>query len=369
LAVCVSSCLENEEEITVRPDGSVSVRMSAHGKPDDLADGYPISLDAPWIGDSETTATWLRDVGRDTGSARVRENLRQLAPGSNELTTDDDVVVAVRADFRSASDMPRWMAPDSEPYRTAYLERSTDLHVETKSGRRVYTFERVFRGRSFDRFSLWERLKQRMPAELQAKMDQLDQDDSLELTLQERDRLIDILTTTLTDTAMAHADSALLSVYTAGDASLDPRAVQRVLDSARESLATVVGREAIAPIVATFLAAAKANSKGDEAFVALAQLESRSRESVRSSLDAALARDGVPLPTRNAIRGQLEWTFTALDHTSDLGDESFEVTVHMPGIVVGGNFDEREDATVRWSFEGEGLNDRDRVLRVVSVVD
>jgi hypothetical protein len=145
--------------------------------------------------------------------------------------------------------------------------------------------------------------------------------------------------------------------------------VQRVLDSARESLATVVGRETIAPIVATFLAATKAHSNDDEAFVALAQLESRSRDSVRSSLDTALASDGVPLPTRNAIRGQLEWTFTALDHTTDLGDESFEVTVHMPGIVVGGNFDEREDATVKWSFEGEGLNDRDRVLRVVSVVD
>src|SRR6185295_10529372 len=100
----------------------------------------------------------------------------------------------------------------------------------------------------------------------------------------------------------------------------------------------VIRRDRIATLVDMFLAQREDRVKGDE----VERLESDSRGSLRSSLDAALAKENVPLPTRNAIRGQLEWSFTAFDHTTDLGDESFKLIVHMPGIVVGGNFDERD---------------------------
>lgn len=370
LAVCASSCLENEEEITVREDGSVSVRMSAKGKPEDLADGYPIPLDSPWIGDSDATSMWVRAVGGDTGSAGVRESLGRLAAGSSKINPDEDFTLAVRADFSSVNDIPRWIAPQAEPYRTAYLERSADLRVETKSGRRVYSFERIFHARNFDRFSFWKSVELRIPKELKEKLDRIDHDDSVELTPKERDQLIDVMTATLIDTSIPYAESSLLSVFTAGDASLDPRSVERVLQSVREALSDVVRRERMAAIVDKVLSESTSDGANDETFVHdVERLESESRDTLRASLDAALTRDGVPLATRNAIRGQLEWKFTAFDHTTDLGDEGFTVTVHMPGIVVGGNFDERNGASVVWNFDGEGLNDRDRVLRVVSVLD
>lgn len=342
-ALCLAACLENEEDITVHPNGSVSVRMSSKGKPDDLADGYPIPLAAPWIADSEDTEAWI----------------------GGRVSSSDDLTLAVHADFRSVDELPQWIAPPSEPYRTAYLARSTDLRIDTKSGRRVYTFERVFHAREFERFDMWGAVEHRLPKALNEKLKQIGEDDSVQMTADERAELIDAATMTFIDKSIPHAENALLAVYTAGDASVDPRAVDRAIEDVRISLSGVVVRDRIAKLVDMFLAKRADDAKNDE----IKQLESQLRESLRTSLDVTLAKNGVPLPTRNAVRGQLEWSFTAFDHTTDLGDESFKLIVHMPGIVVGGNFDERDGTSVSWKFDGEGLHDRDRVLRVVSVAD
>jgi hypothetical protein len=69
------------------------------------------------------------------------------------------------------------------------------------------------------------------------------------------------------------------------------------------------------------------------------------------------------------MRGELEWLFTAHDHTDDLGDDTFHLRVRMPGTIVGGDYDAVEDGVAAWEFEGSTLRDRDRVLRVVSVVE
>ena len=69
------------------------------------------------------------------------------------------------------------------------------------------------------------------------------------------------------------------------------------------------------------------------------------------------------------MRGELEWLFTAYDHTTDIGDESFQVVVHMPGTIVAGNCDEVGGGTATWKLGGEMLRENDRVLRVVSVVE
>ena len=47
LALTLCACLENDEEITVRPDGSVAVFVSAKGSTEDLADGYSTDLPPP----------------------------------------------------------------------------------------------------------------------------------------------------------------------------------------------------------------------------------------------------------------------------------------------------------------------------------
>ena len=41
----------------------------------------------------------------------------------------------------------------------------------------------------------------------------------------------------------------------------------------------------------------------------------------------------------------------------------------MPGVIVGGNFDRREEGRVVWEFKGEDLHDRSMILEVLSVVE
>jgi hypothetical protein len=90
---------------------------------------------------------------------------------------------------------------------------------------------------------------------------------------------------------------------------------------------------------------------------------------LRASLASALATRNVPLGIQNAIRSELEWHLAAYDATVDLADESFKVTVHMPGIIVGGNCAQFGESDAFWEFKGTDLQDRERVLRAVSIVE
>lgn len=58
-ALLLPACRETEEEITVRPDGSLHVELQAKGNVEDLADGYPIPLGGPWEARNDETRAWL----------------------------------------------------------------------------------------------------------------------------------------------------------------------------------------------------------------------------------------------------------------------------------------------------------------------
>jgi hypothetical protein len=363
LALGLAGCLENDEEITVRPDGSVSVEIAAKGKMKDLSDGYPVPLDGPWSPQTDATREWLRLVGPDTGSAPVRANAEALGGRSALLPADQDVELRVRAEFASVRDLPRFFAPASEAFRSAYLERASELRVEKKGARTVYTFERTYRGRAFERFDTESRMKKVVPKKLFAK---LEKDEPLGDG--EREQVAAAAVDAMRGVSVDTAGEALGSIYVQGDASLPIADAAKILDAVRGEIERVVTRERIDRILAgAFPVAGQAKSEDSEREIA--SLERDVREALRSSFERAIAVAGVAGPARNALRGELEWLFTAHDHTGDLGDDSFQVVVHLPGTIVGGNADEAGGGTATWKFDGEGLRDRDRVLRAVSVVE
>lgn len=151
--------------------------------------------------------------------------------------------------------------------------------------------------------------------------------------------------------------------------ALDAAAVGLVRAGLERALAERITSERIRRILELVLLRPQAKEDVDEGERRLAELDLEVRETVRSELGKGLAARGLAVEAQNAIRAQLEWLLAAYDHTQDLGDERFVVLVRMPGAVVGGNFDSREGDAVRWSFEGDSLRDRPRVLRVVSVVE
>jgi hypothetical protein len=55
--------------------------------------------------------------------------------------------------------------------------------------------------------------------------------------------------------------------------------------------------------------------------------------------------------------------------TSDLGDDAFEITVVLPGTIVGSNADSTEGNRATWKFSGQRFRDRDVELMATSRLD
>src|SRR6185295_983493 len=156
-----------------------------------------------------------------------------------------EIELRTRAEFRGVRDLPAYFAPASDPYRTAYLERSSDLRVERRGGRTVYTFERVYSGRPFERQDVLARLRTALPKELFEKVEK-----DRELGDVERASLATAAVDAMRAVASSYADDAGLSIYTHGDASLSIAALQRIRASVAGAIARVVTRDRLDRIVA-----------------------------------------------------------------------------------------------------------------------
>jgi hypothetical protein len=364
-AALLSGCVENDEDIVVRPDGSLDVSMAAKGSPEDLTDGYPLPLEGPWRALDERTLSWIAAVGPDTGSAQSRERVRSGAWTEHEEGSQD-TRLAVGAHFASAADLPRFVAPLREPYRTACLERQTSVAIEHKGAHDIYTFEREFGARRWSDWQVFDAVEDELSEDTRQHFshnESLADDEWREVARIVRERY--------RSSAASFARDALSSVYTQGDATLQTGAL-------RDALAAV-DREVIARVDEHRLRAMydAARAEGSDGLPPELNPDLLVRDTLRRALADALAASGATVATRNSVLARLEWDFTAFDQTGDIGDESFKVTVCMPGLAVDGNFDSSEPAVVdgvactkvEWSFKGEALRDRATSLRVVSIVE
>jgi hypothetical protein len=361
--IALSACLENEEELEIRPDGSVLVTLSAQGDVDDLTDGYPVPLGPGWRALSSDAERWLRELGPEMGGELVRARAGELDWGEEDNKAEARLVV--ERSFASVDELPRFFAPESDPYRTAQLERDTSLGIRDLGARRVFVFERVYRGFDYERFDVSRRLE--LPEEIEHKLSEQEP-----LTPAERTQVAEQAGAAYEAVAVEFARDALLGIYTGGDASLAPRAVAGIQEDVRRAARATVNPERIALLLALIErhgGGQQDEESGAEVEQALEQLEVDWRGSIRSALSSGLDANGVPRPARNATLFALEWQFTAFDHWADLGDEKFSLRVTLPGTLVGGNFESSEGSSARWEFEAGELHGRDLVLRAVSVLE
>src|SRR5262249_25517787 len=114
------------------------------------------------------------------------------------------------------------------------------------------------------------------------------------------------------------AGDALTSVYTQGDASLSSPGAARVRAAARAAVEGDVTEDSGAHLAAGVCPPA-GRPKDEHADAEVDRLQKEVREAVRASFARALDAESISPATRNAMRGELEWLFTARDHTDDLG--------------------------------------------------
>ena len=384
LAVCLalllplgtSSCLENEEVIRVRADGSVDVRVRAKGDLPDLLDGHPLSLGGPWRPASRDAERFLQLFGPATGGRAAQQRLPASAPiwadGDKEQLKGE---LIAEAHFARVEDWPVHFAPAGEPYADALPARRSQLEIRRQGARTVYVFERRFEGRQRARLGFFQGVEEL--AESDRPLWQLIEARA-ELNSAQWKHLNAIARRSAVRAAEGHVRAALATLYVEGDASLDPADLPQVLSRVEERVTAIASPSRLRKLYEWLKVAEDVEEKrwigliegkGDSQRTnAMARLLEDLREGVRESLDAALTEAGMGQPARNAIAYALEWGFAADDAISDLGDERFEVRLQLPGTLVGGNF-ERTDAEgmAFWKFDGEQLQEGDVVLRAVSV--
>lgn len=356
--LALAACLENEETIDVAPDGSVTVELRSKGDVSDLADGYPLPLDAPWEPLTDATRQWLRVLGADTGSASVRASLDERGWSFSD---PNETELAVRRTFASVEDLPRWFAPPGDPYRDAHLRRDTRLDVRVAGGRTVYVLERTLRARGANKHVLFnERWEREIPDDVEQRFGKPDRS----VSDAEVRQIADVLRASVTEIAELFVREALVGIWTEGDGSLPASAAAEIVARVQEAQAALVTDE----LVRRCDAFDAEEDAGDEREHPLETLERALRETLRATLADELVRRRVPLKTRNAVLYAAEHALTTSDATNDLHDEAFTIRVGMPGTIVAGNHQRLEGGRAVWELDGEEL-EQELVLRVVSVVD
>lgn len=354
IAALLPACLDNEEEITVHADGSLTIRVAAQGDPGDFASGAPLPAEGPWVAVDGASRRWLPVLA---DPARRGELDAVVVPEGEEFR------LAVEATFTSAADVPTSFALAADPYAHTLPTRTASLAVREVAGKTVYVFERTYVGRplffgvEIDRV---QGLVESLPDELIERAG-----DGEPLTRAEWERLLGVLDAMTAAGGEALVRESLRKIYEEGDASLAldarDRVVARVVDAMR---ALIDVDQALA-----WQARAQAGELADGEVSPLEDFDTRARSAARQALGLALDAEGVAWEVRNAVLFELESLIAGWDHSDDLRDESFRVAVTMPGTIVGGNFASREGARASWSFDGDALLGGSRTLRVVSVVE
>ena len=367
LALPLAGCLENEETITIHPDGSLTVRQGVHGDAGDVSGGYNLTLDGPWRPVDVGARNWLAQLGPDTGSPEVLArsetvDYHEVFPGQKL----NEVRLTAEARFDSVRDWPRFQAPAAEPYQSAYLERSAALQVEDRGDRMVYTFERTYHGRRVEGFDMVDRMEKALEGELSKAIGEF-----RALTAAELKALTDLARVEYRRLFENFTRRAIELSYTHGSARLGAESARAAVEAVGQAVDARFSVEYVTETWERVRTWAIAQDEGaeDAGENPLELFEQELRDLLRHTLDRSLTDSGEPEDVRTELAYGLEWSLTAYDHTADLADEKFSVRVALPGRIVAGNHDRLEDGKARWDFDFDDLKDRDRTLRVVSVLE
>jgi hypothetical protein len=343
LALSLAGCLEIEETVEVRADGSARVTVSAEGDAPDLTDGFPVPTWGPWRAADDATLAWL-----------AGEPLAQDAEG-----------VSVTADFASIADLPASWAPPPEPYRSAYLQRTTDLQVLSKGARTVYVFTRSIGARRYADWSASARIDAGLEDDLREALEA-----QRELTPQQWSRAVALVRGAYRDAARALVSSALAGVFTRGDAGLSLEAHARVLARVEEAVVATITEPRLRSLYVLLCSPAARQEQAPQEVPPDLDLDRLTREATRGALALGLEQAGLSQGVRNAVFEGLEWSFTALDQTRDLDDERLTLRLRLPGRIVAGNFAALdEDGTAVFRLEAADLHDRAVTWHAVSVLE
>ncbi len=328
LALSIAGCVERKQHITVEEDGTVRMEVRHETESyNELHKGDAIpSLAAGWL---------------------VEEQVETDAEGEKKYRLIAEAV------FAPEVAIPANFAPPNDPSADLYLQFPTSVTIEDRRDGRYYHFARTYPGRQWAHIKVLEKrlLDDRIKdADLKGKKPE-------DMTHEERLLVI---------RAFAEFEVAkMLTFARAAFGEITPDAAQDGWLIVHRSLLTVPA-ELDYDAIAALLASDEEKDERDEALEAEAEkFEAEAMDRLRQGLRQACGYGATRL---SRFMERYEWHQHTYEITQDLGDDSFEITVEMPGEIVGSNAATTDGNQVTWKFDGTMIRDRDLELLVSSRV-
>jgi len=321
----LAGCLERKETIRVDRDGGVEIELTLTGEPAEFVGGDALpTLDSDWSV-RDRIETDNKDRQTQIREARLRVPAGEPLPDS--------------------------FAPADTPEYEASLRFPTELKIERRADGMYYHFKRVYQARQLARFEVYKEA-----VNLSGLLKEMEGKDPSELSDEQLHSLL---------TALRALEGFKYAEYVSGaTGALEEHWPQHYGLLLRQTVLKHFEQADLEPVMALMR-----EPQSPERDQAINDIGNELVAAIEPLLQEQLRELRVP-------RAQVEKFFEAYEleqarhHvTEDLGDESFEVAVAMPGEIVAHNADRIEDRQAVWKFPAKMFMDRDWVLMVTSRTD
>ncbi len=327
IAVTMSSlgCVERKERISVRPEGTVLIEASFSTE----------SFDELYSEDGDAVPSLA-------GGWLVEESV--------EVDDDGDNQYHLRAEafFTHEIGLPSNFASHGDATPDVYLQFPTTVTIEERDDGTYYHFRRIYQRRA------WADLATRRRLLLDEPLKEMEGRDLEDMSPQEQTKLLRAFVDFEAAKIMTFARSAYLETT--------PNAPQDDWLYVHEDLMRFkneVDYDGLLSILAI--------PEQEERDKALAQEAERWEESAADRLQKAIRTYGRYGGSQlRSFLQRYEWHKRYHEISEDLGDDSFEITVEMPGEIVASNADSTSPKQATWKFDGTQIRDRDVELMVTS---
>jgi hypothetical protein len=324
--LALAGCLERRETITVDPVGTVTIeaRFTTDAEAElDLGDAVP----APAGG-------WI-----------VEESVEIDDDGEREFQ------LVAEALFPPGVELPANYAAPGDADEDLYLQFPTTVTIEDRPDAVYYHFHRVYPARA------WAQIEALRELLVEEKLERLK-----DLPLEQYTRR---------DYALvleSYADfeaAKMLTFARAAFLAVTPEAPQdRWLDI--HAAVHALKGELDVDRIARLMEIEDEQQREDALDAESRHWQERSMERLR---DAVREYGGYGGRQLSDFQRLYERQRRLYDITADLGDDAFEITVILPGRIVGSNADSTEGDRATWKFSGQRFRDRDLELMASSRLD
>lgn len=328
LLFAATGCLERKETITIRPDGSVKIRIKYEGSEDDFK-----TLDAL----PSAASGW--SVAKSPAARTSDSDRKQVWESSRE--------------FPAGAPLPASFAAPGDPDAALALAFPTTVEVEHRPDGTYYSFKRVYAPRAWSFVRYWhDRFVTDEIEKLGAKPKE-------QLSVEEE---VKILKAFVDAAAHEQAEVALRAARQAL-----PQASPQTVLAARTALLKQYQEIDLPDFVDRY----KKIPESEHAEVFTKEWEQIVTDGLSAFEDALAASESLGAAAAQQFRAAYDRARKELDITEQTGGHQFKITLRMPGQIIAHNADrlsEDGDGAIEWTFDGEAFRDRAHELTAVSFV-